>query len=163
MTYFVCQIPHLRPATVWAADSEQEIIDAIVGDSDNAFTDAFSAAQYDMRDAYVTTDPLDLYHWASLDQNARATFAASAVLANRDVRRAVESLAEIDDEPLDTDATIYRSSAGRFLWGGFTWNEDESEWRVGNGPWNEAPDLVAAICAASLEAALATQVEQQDA
>ena len=155
MTTYVCQIPHRLPAKVWAADSDQDVIDAIAGDLDIAFESALDAAEYDMRAAYVTHDPLDLYHWSRVDPAALATGASGAVLTNHTVRSDIEALASREDDPDDEDAAVYRALDGRFVW-----SDAREEWRLDNQEPQEQADLALALCEAAFTLALHERLEQ---
>lgn len=138
MTIYVCQCPHLRPASVWTAASENDVIDAIVGDTENSFDSALDAAQYDMRDAYVTDDPFDLALWIAGNEAPQATGAQRALFANREVVSDIEAVATCEGDRDDT--IVYTAFDGRF-----TWFEDEGGWRLGNREPVEADDLAHAL------------------
>lgn len=154
MTLYICQCPHLLPAKVWTAGSEGEAIRILQDNSENEFTTAIEAASYDMREAYVTDDPLDLYLWISGNRNAQDTKARRAFFASRSIESDIEAIATLDN---DSDETRYVAFDGQF-----TWFDNDREWTLGNQEPVEADDLVHALCEASLVIAFRDNMEQDD-
>lgn len=154
MTVYICQCPHNLPAKIWTANTQAEALSLIVGDTENTFDTLLDAARYDMRDAYVTDDALDLYVWASAAEAPVAIQATNQYLKNIDLKYDVEALAT---RKADADDIVYTAFDGAF-----TYNEDEAEWRLGNQPAVEAESLFAALCEAYLAMALANNMEQID-
>lgn len=142
MTYYVCQIPHLRSPVIWTANSEAEIQSRIEDETDQSFASARDAAEYDIRDSYITDDVLDLLFWIEHNEAARDSRARGVFNRDRGIQRDVEALAKL--HPLaDTDR--YIGLVGRFIW-----DEGEQEWTLGNQPPVAADDLFHALCEASL-------------
>lgn len=151
---YICQCPHLAPAKIWTADSEDEIIALIVGDTDNEFDSALDAARYDMRDAYITDDVFDLWLWVNGDRNAVATGAPGRFLANRSIRFEIEAMATEDP---NSDDVIYTAFDGQMRF-----DENEGEFTLGNQPPVEAHDLVDAMLAAALTIAKRDGMVERD-
>ncbi len=139
MTIYICQCPHRLPAKVWTADSEAEALATFDVADDVTLSDALAD---DMRDAYVTADPIDLLFWIEHADAPRATRARAAWFANRSIRADVEDLAS----PVDDDDDIRSVAFG----GRFAWSENDGEWTLDNQPPVEADDLFHALAAASI-------------
>lgn len=159
MTIYICQCPHNGQAKVWTADDETAALDAINADferrnSETSFDVLSEAAAYDQQDAYVTSDPLDLYLWISTELAPRRTRAEQAFFSDHSI---VGHLREMMTRTETDDDTIYTAFDGEFRW-----SDDQQEWTLGNAEPVEADNVTAALCAAALARAKRDQIEIRD-
>lgn len=126
-------------------------------DRDGTFPTVLDAAAHDQRIAYVTDDPLDLYHWICTSRHVAGTHAEAAFLRDAGVRMVIKAMATEIADPQDPEDTAFTAFDGNFLW-----RPADREWTLGNDEPESASDLVEALCEASLRQVQA-KLEQTDA
>lgn len=147
MTMYICQIPvTLAPAKCWEAQTETEVIEACAFHYDRLHdcTDLDEAIRHDQRDAFMSSDLMELYAWVATHE-ARLTHKMLSAF-RRAFEAQVEELAEV----------------GEVFGVPFRWDDEEFEFTLGNNAPAEADDLYTAYCHAWLNAKLARDLESRD-